>query len=108
MSFVNRLYAIDGGTHVMGVKQGIIKALNTTARQYYRDRKPNLQWHNIFQGLTGIVSIMLQIQPNWDGVTKRKLINPEITDIISNLVELNLTQYLQNNIQICQAILFSD
>jgi hypothetical protein len=104
LSFANRVYTLDGSTHVEGVKQGIIQAMNAISDRDWVDRQINLTWENISLGLTGIVSVML-LNPEYNGSMKWELANLEITDIVSNLVTSTLTKYLQNNPNAAQKLI---
>ena len=106
LSFANQVYILDGGSHVEGVKQGIIKAIETRSNKCYPDRQVNLNWQKLSSGLTGIVSVML-LAPEYKGSMGWELANREVTDIVSNLVASTLTKYLQQHPQVADAILSS-
>ncbi len=102
LSFANYTYTFLNGTHIDGVKQGILRSFNNVCHKD-SDRELNLTWNKLSSGLTGIVSVMLP-EPEFEGPIKWRLANPEVKDVVSNLVESNLTQYLQDNPEIIDAI----
>jgi DNA gyrase subunit B len=104
LSFANLTYTFLNGTHVDGVKQGIVKVFNNICIQKYPERELNLTWSELSDGLTGIVSVMLP-EPDYDGSFRDKLANPEVTTIVSDLVEFYLTQYLAEYPQMIDSII---
>lgn len=100
MSNLNRIYY-----HVEGVKQGIIKAVSTiTSQKYSGDRSSNLDWQNLSYGLTGIVSVMLP-QPEHGGAAMWELISPEVTNVVSSLVQSAVFEHLQKNPLVLEKVL---
>jgi len=97
LSFANQVRTIDGGTHVEGLKAGILKGLNSFARKYQQlPDNSNLQWAQARNGLTAIVAVNLS-QPEYGGPMKWKLANPEVTGLVKAMVTEALIAYLDTH-----------
>jgi DNA gyrase B subunit len=87
-SYANSINTSDGGTHELAVKSGLTKAVRA-----YAERK-NLIPKNIkaiapedvYEGLYGIVSVLVK-NPQFQGQTKEKLNNPEISSPVESSVK---------------------
>jgi DNA gyrase/topoisomerase IV subunit B len=86
--YVNGIYTPDGGSHEVGAKSGIVKAI----RNYIgiHDLEPKgvkISAEDIREGLVCLVSVKLpgeEYQPQFQGQTKSKLNNPEITPLVDS------------------------
>lgn len=105
LGFANQVYTLRGGTHIQGVKQGIIKAMKNYIDRVYPDREIDLNWIQLSSGLTGIVSLILDEEKYNSGLTKWELKDPEITNLVSNLVSSTLTKYFYKYPQVATKIL---
>ena len=107
-SYVNGIYTADGGTHEMGAKAGIVKAL----RNYIgvHDLEPKgvkISADDIREGLLALVSIKLpgdKYQPQFQGQTKSKLNNPEVSPLVESAAR-NLEQLLNEKPSAAQTII---
>ncbi|MCU0536024.1 MAG: ATP-binding protein [Hydrococcus sp. Prado102] len=91
LSFANLVRTIDGGTHVAGVKNALTQIL--TQINHQKNLLPDntqLNWQQIRNGLTGIVSVKL-FEPEYKGSCKWELANPEVQDIVEFIVEDGLS-----------------
>lgn len=104
MSFANYTYTFLQGTHVDGVKQGIVQSFDNICSKVYPDRELQPTWTKLSSGLTGVVAVMLP-RPEFEGPIKWKLANLEVTNIVSNLVESHLSQYLEADPQMIDRII---
>ncbi|MEG1705159.1 MAG: DNA topoisomerase (ATP-hydrolyzing) subunit B [Clostridia bacterium] len=97
-SFVNNINTIEGGTHLDGFKRGLTKAFNDYGRKFniLKDKDSNLQGEDIREGITAIVSVRV-INPQFEGQTKTKLGNSEVTSIVSGAVVDKVSSYLEEN-----------
>jgi len=104
-SYANSINTSDGGTHELAVRSGLTKAVRA-----YAERK-NLIPKNIkaiapedvYEGLYGIVSILVK-NPQFQGQTKEKLNNPEISTPIENSVKNACEAYLLANPTMADAV----
>lgn len=97
-SFVNNIHTHEGGTHVSGLKTALTRVINDVGKSqgFIKDRDGKLQGTDIREGLTAIISIKIA-QPQFEGQTKTKLGNSEVTGIVSNIVGTQLRMFLEDN-----------
>ncbi len=104
-SYVNGIRTHAGGTHESGLRSGIAKAV----RNYMdvHDIKPKgvtITNDDIREGVTAILSVFLA-DPMFQGQTKEKLNNPEISGQVESLVRSNLETWLNANPSVADAII---
>jgi len=106
LSFVNNIHTGEGGTHVDGFKRGLTKAFNDYARKFniLKEKDDNLQGEDIREGITAIVSVRV-LEPQFEGQTKTKLGNSEVTGIVNSIVLSKLSDFLEENPNVAKAIL---
>ena len=97
-SFVNNIHTHEGGTHVSGYKVALTRVINDLGKSmgYLKDKDGKLQGSDIREGLTAIISVKIP-QPQFEGQTKTKLGNSEVTGVVSSLVSAQLKMYLEDN-----------
>lgn len=105
-SFVNNINTIEGGTHLDGFKRGLTKVFNDYARKFniLKDKDTNLQGEDIREGITAIVSVRVE-EPQFEGQTKTKLGNSEVTGIVNSAMIDKLAAFLEENPAVAKAIL---
>ena len=104
-SFANNIYNPEGGTHVMGFKQGLSYALNkyaTNKKLLKKDVK--FTTDELLDGLVAVISVKLP-DPQYEGQTKIKLNNPEIRSIVYKAINEAFTNYLETHPQDAKAII---
>jgi DNA gyrase subunit B len=106
LGFANNIRTIDGGTHLEGLKAVLTRTLNAIARKRnkLKENDSNLAGENIREGLTGVISVKVP-DPEFEGQTKTKLGNTEVRGIVDSLVGEVLTEYLEFNPSVADAIL---
>jgi DNA gyrase subunit B/topoisomerase-4 subunit B len=96
-SYVNGIPTGSGGTHENGLKNGITKALrNYLTVQNLLPKGLAIAAEDTREGLVAILSVYIQ-QPQFQGQTKDRLNNPEVTAPIDNFVRTSLENYLLQN-----------
>lgn len=96
-SYVNGVPTPAGGTHENGFKAGLSKAVrNYLAVQNLVPKGVTVAAEDTREGLVAVLSIYLQ-QPQFQGQTKDRLNNPEVTAPIDNFVRTSLENYLLQN-----------
>ncbi len=105
-TFVNNINTIEGGTHLEGFKRGLTKAFNDYARGHglLKEKDSNLLGEDIREGITAVVSVKVK-EPQFEGQTKTKLGNSNVTGIVASLVNDALSTFLEENPGVGKAIL---
>ena len=98
LSFANNIHTTDGGTHEDGFKRSLTRVMNDYARKYniLKENDKNLSGEDVREGLTCIISVKLK-EAQFEGQTKAKLGNTEISSLVSSLVYKNMRTYLEEN-----------
>ena len=97
-SFVNNINTIEGGTHLSGFRRG----LTSTLKKYAEDSKMleklkiEIASDDFREGLTAVVSVKV-MEPQFEGQTKTKLGNSEVTASVSQAVSDALRDYLEEH-----------
>ncbi|MGL5089054.1 MAG: DNA topoisomerase (ATP-hydrolyzing) subunit B [Cetobacterium sp.] len=96
-SFVNNINTHEGGTHVSGFRTALTRIVNDLGKTtgLIKDKDGKLQGSDIREGLTAIVSIKVP-QPQFEGQTKTKLGNSEVTGIVSAVAGSQIKMYLED------------
>jgi DNA gyrase subunit B len=105
-SYVNNIHTIEGGTHEEGFKSALTRAINKYAldSKIFKNDKMKLTGSDVREGLTAVISIKV-MEPQFEGQTKTKLGNGEITGIIQSLVYEKLLEWMFENPRISKIIL---
>ena len=104
-TFVNNINTPEGGTHLTGFKNAVTKTFNDYARskKLLKDNEDNLSGEDIREGMTAIISVKVE-DPQFEGQTKQKLGNSEVTGAVSSVVSEQLTYFLEQNPQAAKMI----
>ena len=105
-TFVNNINTVEGGTHLEGFKRALTKVFNDYARNHniIKEKEANLQGEDIREGITAVVSVKVK-EPQFEGQTKTKLGNSEVTGVVQSMVNDALATFLEENPKIAKAIL---
>ena len=105
-SFVNNINTIEGGTHLEGFKRALTKTFNDYAKSHniLKEKDGNLQGDDIREGITAVISVKVR-EPQFEGQTKTKLGNSNVTGIVQSLVNEALANFLEENPSVAKAIL---
>lgn len=97
-SYANGINTTAGGTHEDGFRRSLTNAVNRYARKFNKIKadEKNLSGEDIHEGLTAIVSVKLT-EPQFEGQTKRKLGNGEITQFVREATNKYFTRWLEEN-----------
>ncbi len=97
-SYVNNINTIEGGTHLAGFRRGLTRTL----KKYAEDSgaaaklKFDINGDDFREGLTAVISVKVA-EPQFEGQTKTKLGNSEVTGAVDQAVGTMLTNYLEEN-----------
>ena len=105
-TFVNNINTIEGGTHLEGFKRALTKVFNDYARshKFLKEKDNNLQGEDIREGITAVVSVKVK-EPQFEGQTKTKLGNSEVTGVVQSMVNEALSNFLEENPNVAKAVL---
>ena len=105
-TFVNNINTIEGGTHLEGFKRGLTKVFNDYARSHniLKEKDSNLLGEDIREGMTAVISVKVK-EPQFEGQTKTKLGNSNVTGIVQSMVVDVLAPFLEENPSIAKSIL---
>ncbi|MDE6482965.1 MAG: DNA topoisomerase IV subunit B, partial [Rikenellaceae bacterium] len=97
-SYVNNINTIEGGTHLTGFR----RALTRTLKKYAEDSgqlaklKIDINGDDFREGLTAVISVKVA-EPQFEGQTKTKLGNDEVSAAVDQTVSAALTHFLEEN-----------
>lgn len=104
-SYVNNINTIEGGTHLTGFRRG----LTTTLKKYADDNhlldklKVELSKEDFRDGLTAVISVKVA-EPQFEGQTKTKLGNSEVSGVVQTAISEALRNYLEEHPKEAKAI----
>jgi DNA gyrase subunit B/topoisomerase-4 subunit B len=103
-SYVNGIPTGSGGTHENGLRAGLGKAVRNYIDTHNLSPKGvTLAAEDIREGLTGVLSIFIE-EPQFQGQTKDRLNNPELTSAVDSAVRPGLEHWLNTNRTVAEAI----
>lgn len=96
-SYANNIHTTEGGTHLSGFKSALTRTIN----QFCKNRNTlkggaALSGDDVREGLTAVVSVKV-LNPQFEGQTKTKLGNSEVSGIVESIVNESLGAYLEEN-----------
>ncbi|MDB5386499.1 MAG: gyrB 1 [Planctomycetaceae bacterium] len=96
-SYVNGIRTHAGGTHEIGFRSGVVKAVKNYMEVHdLKDKKLAISAEDIREGLVAVLSVFLG-DPMFQGQTKEKLNNPEMSAAVESLIRPALETWLNNN-----------
>jgi DNA gyrase subunit B len=97
-SFVNNINTHEGGTHVSGFRMALTRTLKNYAEKsgILAKEKIEISGDDFREGLTAVISVKVQ-EPQFEGQTKTKLGNSEVTTAVSSCVSQMLENYLEEH-----------
>ncbi len=96
-SYVNSIRTREGGTHLVGFKSALTKALNNYAKKNNLLKENEvLAGEDVREGLTAVINLRIP-NPQFEGQTKTKLGNSEVKGIVDSIVTDGLGAYLDKN-----------
>ena len=104
-SFANNVRTIDGGTHETGFKTALTRVFNDYGKKYgyLKDGDKKLSGDDVREGLVAIISVKLT-DAQFEGQTKGKLGNTDITPLVSKGTYEKLMEYFEEHPQVAKAI----
>ncbi|MCD7774786.1 MAG: DNA topoisomerase (ATP-hydrolyzing) subunit B [Clostridiales bacterium] len=105
LSFANNVRTTDGGTHETGFKNALTRVFNDYGRKYglLKENDKNLSGDDVREGLCAVISVKLT-EAQFEGQTKAKLGNTEMTQIVSQMVYDKVMTYFEENPSVAKII----
>jgi len=97
-AYVNNINTHEGGTHLTGFRRGLTRTLKNYAESsgLLNKLKFTISGDDFREGLTGVISVKVQ-EPQFEGQTKTKLGNSEISKVVDQAISEMLGNYLEEN-----------
>ncbi len=104
-SFANNINTVDGGTHLSGFKKGLTRSMNAYISKYklIKNNKIEIKGEDLREGLTAVISVKLT-DPQFEGQTKNKLGNSEVSGLVESYINEYLGRFLEENPSISKKI----
>ena len=104
-TYANLIHTIEGGTHLVGFRTALTKAINEAARtnKVLKEKEENLTGDDLKEGLTCVLSVKLS-EPQFEGQTKTKLGNSEVLGAVNSLVYKELLSAFEDRPEIIRPI----
>ncbi|MCQ2173086.1 MAG: DNA topoisomerase (ATP-hydrolyzing) subunit B [Bacteroidales bacterium] len=105
-SYVNNINTIEGGTHLQGFKMGLSRSLKNYAdkNNMLAKLKDPLAPEDFREGLTAVISVKVA-EPQFEGQTKTKLGNTEVTSAVSQATSAAMDIFLEENPKLAKIII---
>jgi len=97
-SYVNNINTHEGGTHLTGFRRALTRTLKSYAEKsgMLEREKVTIAGDDFREGLTAVISVKV-MEPQFEGQTKTKLGNSEVSGAVDQLVGEMLNNYLEEN-----------
>jgi len=98
LTYANTINTIEGGVHLTGFKSALTRTFNSYIENYMEKKYKGhiLSGADTREGLSAVISVKLP-DPQFESQTKIKLGNPEVRQIVSQIVTDKLTQYFEEH-----------
>lgn len=103
IAFANNINTLEGGTHVVGFRAGLTRAVNEYGRKNIKRFEP-VNGVDIREGLTAVINVKVP-EPQFEGQTKTKLTNSEIKTIVESLVYSGMLKWLEDNPSVADTLI---
>ncbi|WP_456414048.1 DNA gyrase/topoisomerase IV subunit B [Oceanithermus profundus] len=105
LSYANMIPTRDGGVHLSGFRGAYTRAMNQYAKKagLQKNGQPKPSGDDLLEGLFAVISVKIP-QPQFEGQTKGKLLNPEAERAVSSVVYEKLMDFLESNPRIAKTI----
>ena len=95
-SFVNRIKTPEGGTHVIGFRSGLSRAISAYIQKNLKKQPAQIEGEDMREGLIAIVSVLMP-NPEFEGQTKEKLGNSYIKSLFESMIYTKFSEFLEEN-----------
>lgn len=101
--FVNTINTVEGGTHVSGFKSALTRVVNDYVKKKSLLKKGSLHGNDVREGVTAVISVKMR-DPQFEGQTKTKLGNSEMSGIVNSIVTQALGEFFEENPSVAKKI----
>lgn len=97
-SYVNNINTIEGGTHVSGFRRSLTRTFKSYGEKngFFKKIKFNISGDDFREGMTALISIKVP-EPQFEGQTKTKLGNSDVTGIVETICGQALSHFLEEH-----------
>ncbi|MEM2657704.1 MAG: ATP-binding protein, partial [Archaeoglobaceae archaeon] len=103
MAFANNIKNEEGGTHVIGFRAGLTRAINEYGRKNIK-KFETIAGAEIREGLTAVISVKVP-NPQFEGQTKNKLTNAEVKTAVESTVYAGMLKWLEENTKEAESLI---
>ena len=105
LAYTNNINTVDGGTHLSGFLSSLTRTINNYGHEFMKKEfeKDDVKQADIREGLSAVVSVKVP-DPQFEGQTKTKLGNPEVSGIVGSVISEELGSYLEEHPEIAKRI----
>jgi len=106
LSFANNINTIDGGTHETGFKTALTRVFNDYGKKFgiLKDNDKKFTGEDVREGITAVISVKLT-EAQFEGQTKGKLGNTDITGLVSSMLYEKLMTYFEENPSVAKTLI---
>ena len=106
LSFANNIKTIDGGTHETGFKTALTRVFNDYGKKFgiLKDSDKKFSGEDVREGITAVISVKLT-EAQFEGQTKGKLGNTDITGLVSSMLYEKLMTYFEENPSVAKTLI---
>ncbi len=106
LSFANNINTIDGGTHETGFKTALTRVFNDYGKKFgiLKDSDGKFTGNDVREGITAVISVKLT-EAQFEGQTKGKLGNTDITGLVSSMLYDKLMTYFEENPNVAKTLI---
>ena len=106
LSFANNINTIDGGTHETGFKTALTRVFNDYGKKFgiLKDSDKKFSGEDVREGITAVISVKLT-EAQFEGQTKGKLGNTDITGLVSSMLYEKLMTYFEENPSVAKTLI---
>ncbi|MDD6728262.1 MAG: DNA topoisomerase (ATP-hydrolyzing) subunit B [Eubacteriales bacterium] len=106
LSFANNINTIDGGTHETGFKTALTRVFNDYGKKFgiLKDSDKKFSGEDVREGITAVISVKLT-EAQFEGQTKGKLGNTDITGLVSSMLYDKLMTYFEENPNVAKTLI---
>ena len=94
-AYANNINNVEGGTHLIGFRAGLTRAINEYGKKNVRKYRP-ITGADIREGLTAVISVKVP-EPQFEGQTKTKLTNSNVRKIVESVVYSEMLGWLEKH-----------